>query len=355
MKHIFLPILLLLIAPSAARAQDTFDMDRDDRPVEGKVQPIEEKEQDDRTHRLTFLGNALQVRVPRDFRFTLGNVRENSIADAWQELSGKAFDNTLCDLLAIREKHQLCDWAYLLLLKDFSHSLLGKGSNEATLLTAWLYTQSGYMMRLARSEGRLHMLFGSRFTLFGKPYYVLDGQDYYELEESDSKKLSICNIQFPKERALSLYITQRQLVPQSDELYPALRKTIEGKTQAEALNMLLNFVQTSLTYEYDDKVWGGDRAFFPEETLHYPYADCEDRAILFTRLVRDLLQLRAALVYYPGHLAAAVRVTDPAIRGDYLSIGGERYLVCDPTFINAPIGRTMPGMDNSTAQAIPLD
>ena len=119
--------------------------------------------------------------------------------------------------------------------------------------------------------------------------------------------------------------------------------------------MLLNFVQTSLTYEYDDKVWGGDRAFFPEETLHYPYADCEDRAILFTRLVRDLLQLRAALVYYPGHLAAAVRVTDPAIRGDYLSIGGERYLVCDPTFINAPIGRTMPGMDNSTAQAIPLD
>lgn len=409
-----------------------FRGEKDGKPIEGKLQPIkdlvppplpepqpqpivpiEEKEQQDNILRLAFLGNTLQVRVPRDHCFTLRNVRENTIADAWQCLSGGIFDNTLRDLLEIRKNHQLCDWAYLQLLKAFACDLLGEKNNEATLLTAWFYTQSGYMMRLARNGERLSMLYGSRFTLFGRPYYVLDGQNYYELEESDEEELSICDISFPKERALSLCITQEPVVPQAaacartlqardfpamrftvhtnkhlidfyntyptgrfganectrwavyantplnthtrSELYPALRKTLEGKTQAEALTMLLNFVQTALVYEYDDKVWGGDRAFFPEETLHYPYADCEDRAILFTRLVRDLLQLRAALVYYPGHLAAAIKVTDPAIKGDVLLINEERYLVCDPTFINAPIGRTMPGMDNARAQAICLE
>ena len=34
--------------------------------------------------------------------------------------------------------------------------------------------------------------------------------------------------------------------------------------------------------------------------------NCEDRAILFTRIVRDLLGLKFILIYYPGHLASAV-------------------------------------------------
>ena len=34
--------------------------------------------------------------------------------------------------------------------------------------------------------------------------------------------------------------------------------------------------------------------------------NCEDRAILFTRIVRDLLGLKCILIYYPGHLASAV-------------------------------------------------
>ena len=68
----------------------------------------------------------------------------------------------------------------------------------------------------------------------------------------------------------------------------------------------MKFVET-FEYKLDSEMWGvADRAFFPDETLHYPYRDCEDGAILFTRLVRDLLGLPSALVYYPGHLAAAV-------------------------------------------------
>ena len=118
--------------------------------------------------------------------------------------------------------------------------------------------------------------------------------------------------------------------------------------------MIINFVQTAFVYEYDDKVWGGDRIFAADETLYYPYSDCEDRAILFTRIIRDVMGLETALVYYPGHLAAAVRFNEE-IPGDYFVIGDKRYLICDPTFIGANIGRTMTGMDNSRAQVILLN
>lgn len=123
--------------------------------------------------------------------------------------------------------------------------------------------------------------------------------------------------------------------------------------QREAACRLLNFVQTAFEYEYDDKVWGCDRAFFAEETLYYPYCDCEDRSILFSRLVRDLMGLDVALVYYPGHLATAVAFNDE-VPGDYIELGGRRYVVCDPTFIGAPVGMTMPGMDNSGAKVLLL-
>ena len=133
-----------------------------------------------------------------------------------------------------------------------------------------------------------------------------------------------------------------------------LKSKIEGLGQLEATNILLNWVQTAFVYEYDDKVWGHDRAFFAEETLFYPYCDCEDRSILFTRLVRDLLGLKTVLVFYPGHLASAVCFTD-SVSGDYISLNEQRYVITDPTYIGAPVGMTMPDMDNTQASVILLE
>jgi hypothetical protein len=136
-------------------------------------------------------------------------------------------------------------------------------------------------------------------------------------------------------------------------LYPALYQQLEGNTYRMAVEKLLNFVQMAFVYEYDDKVWGGDRALFAEETLHYPYADCEDRSIFFSRLVRDLLGLPVILVYYPRHLATAVAFPEQE-RGDYIMLNGQRFIICDPTYIGAPVGATMPDMNNQTAQVILL-
>ncbi|MGM9852418.1 MAG: hypothetical protein ACI30N_00400 [Muribaculaceae bacterium] len=95
-------------------------------------------------------------------------------------------------------------------------------------------------------------------------------------------------------------------------------------------------------------------SILPEESLFYPYADCEDRSVLFSHLVRDLLGLDVALVYYPNHLATAVRFTD-SVAGDAMQVGQSRFVVCDPTYIGAPVGMQMPNLDCSKVQCTVLD
>ena len=75
--------------------------------------------------------------------------------------------------------------------------------------------------------------------------------------------------------------------------------------------------------------------------------------MLFSRLVRDIVGLDVVLLYYPGHLAAAVEFNEEVL-GDYLLYDKRKYIVCDPTYIGAPVGRTMPNMNNEEAQIIIL-
>lgn len=353
----------------------------------------------------------LKVHLEDKHRFTLQSCNENEIANAWNKLSGTAYNNVINDCLGIRSKNKLCDWAYLLMLRDLSNSFFKTGSNEAVLFTAFLYCQSGYKMRLASAGNQLYLLYASNHQIYDKNYWEIDGECFYSLD-CNQEQLHICQVAFPKETPLSLQISteplftvhtsvqrtlQSQRYPEivavvntnenlvnffetyptstinkdfgtrwamyantplsrqaKSSLYSSLKDAVAGKTQVEAVNRLLNFVQTAFVYEFDDKVWGEDRAFFPDETLYYPYCDCEDRSILFSRLVRDLLGLKVVLIYYPGHLATAVHFTENVI-GDYIAVNGNHYVICDPTYIGAPVGATMPQMDNVKAKVILLE
>ncbi|MBQ9203658.1 MAG: hypothetical protein IJ155_05395 [Prevotella sp.] len=138
--------------------------------------------------------------------------------------------------------------------------------------------------------------------------------------------------------------------------------------QVTPINQLLWWIQYGLTYEYDEKLWGEDRIFFAEESLYYPFCDCEDRAILFSRLVRDLLKLDVVLLYYAngvepdtgaavgGHLAAAVRFSEEdGVSGDYFTVKDKSFYVCDPTFYGGRIGDTMYYYVNTNPSIISLD
>ena len=58
--------------------------------------------------------------------------------------------------------------------------------------------------------------------------------------------------------------------------------------------------------------------------------------------------------YYPGHLASAV-CFNQQVTGDYILLNGSKFVVCDPTYIGAPVGLTMPNMDNKSANVIILE
>jgi hypothetical protein len=64
--------------------------------------------------------------------------------------------------------------------------------------------------------------------------------------------------------------------------------------------------------------------------------------------------LKTILIYYPGHLAMAVGFTEE-VQGDYIIVGNNRYVVCDPTYIGATVGMTMPQMNNHAAKVIVLE
>ena len=151
----------------------------------------------------------------------------------------------------------------------------------------------------------------------------------------------------------------------TDQIYPGMREKLKGLTPLEAVQELDWWVQgkTDLNrsnpnqgcflYAYDESVWGFDRNFFGEESIFYPYNDCEDRSILLSHLVRDLVGLDVVLVYYPGHLAMAVNFPND-VEGDYISVNGRKFTICDPTYIGSDVGETMPTMKGKGTQVILL-
>jgi len=377
-------------------------------PTPDPIAPVKPKEDPYKKVSIGYFGTIITIGFPMNDNLKIHALEENAIADAWQQLSDSRYDITVSTALNARKANALCDWAYMNMLQAAAEKQYGK-TNEAVLMQAFLMTQSGYRIRLGMSDTKLYMLVASLYDIFHMRYYTIDGTKFYNISGEKDVKMRITNANFGKEKSLSLQMTKlpqlnsestpkRTLTsrkgvtasvsvnknmidffntyPQAcfngdqttrwaayantpmekalkDLLYPPLKKTITGMSEKDAVGILLNWVQTAFEYGYDDKIWGGDRAFFAQETLYYPYCDCEDRAILFSRLIRDLVGLDVVLLYYPGHLAAAVAFNDE-VKGDYLSYKNHKYVVCDPTYINAGVGKTMPGMNNQEAQVIAL-
>lgn len=113
----------------------------------------------------TFFGTEGRVRMPA-LRPDIGavlksGVSENEVSKGWTILSEGGFDHLIRDCLGLRMRHQLCDWAYLLMLRKMSNRYYGGDPNASTLFLAWVYCQSGYQMRLGSNGQRLYLLFGS--------------------------------------------------------------------------------------------------------------------------------------------------------------------------------------------------
>lgn len=322
----------------------------------------------------------------------LRDCSEESIATLWSAYADGRTNAWLKDLFELRSRLDLCDWAFNKLVEKASVKLLGD-TNEATVLHTFTLVQAGFKVRMAHQNGEMCLLYPSNITLYNYLYLMIDGQKYYILSDSKEGAIYVCDTVFPGERIPSPEITiptlyfaigrnhcyefASEIHPEvvvsphynrhvisflndcpvtpvwqiyidtslSDELknsiYPTLKKQIAHMSEEDAANVILGFVQTAFEYKTDAAQFGYERPLFADEMFNYDYSDCEDRAILFTILVRDLLGLDVVLMQYPAHVATAVRFTSD-VKGDYVMVDKDKYIVCDPTYINAPVGMAMP-------------
>jgi hypothetical protein len=71
----------------------------------------------------------------------------------------------------------------------------------------------------------------------------------------------------------------------------------------------------------------------------------------FISFLRNLLKLDVVLLDYPNHIATAVCFNEN-VSGDFVTVGGKKYVVCDPTYIGASIGKAMPQFKNVAAKVL---
>lgn len=342
----------------------------------------------------SFYGRSCPMPLDSRHRFSLSGITEQDVAAGWKTLSADDYLPIVSQCLDYRDKMLLCDWGYFRFVEQLTSDFLGSSQqNEARLMQMYILVQSGYKVRIARMNNRLVLLIPSEETVYDYPYLAIHGQRYYIIDPS-AKGETIFNLferDYPGEKQFSFRIPgipELPIVPAGErhfqsrfdagiskdisvnmnlmnfyedyptvgwelycqtslsdhvkqQLYPVLKAEIAGKNKAEAANMLLHFVQTAFAYMTDQEQFGYERPFFADELFFHPYSDCEDRAILFFTLIRDLLDLDVVFLHYPGHLATAV-CFDPDVPGDHLRIDGRNYIVCDPTYINSDIGQSMP-------------
>ena len=327
-------------------------------------------------------------------------IHNTTIADFWDRLNKTNYSNLVRQLASLNTSLNLGDWGFFQLVRKTAKTI-NSNENYARLLSWFLLTKSGYRIRIAYADNKIAIMFPSATRIYGLRYFVLDNVKFYApgftsnqiyTFERDfpgaSKMLDLnvfnamnlgddyavraisfiyggkefsVNVEYNRNAVdfyrdfplceLKLYFDAAVSSRAKESLIKALRPLTAGKSDAETINFLLAFVQKGFSYKADPEQFNEEKYFFPEETLFYPYSDCEDRAILFSYLVRELTDLKVVGLAYPGHVAAAVHFNSDEA-GDFVSFKGEKYVVADPTYVDAPLGLTMPGMRNSSAEII---
>ncbi len=325
------------------------------------------------------------------------NAKSNSAF--WEAMSKSNYEEFLRQAQQVREKMKLNDWGFCEMLHKTAVRLYPGLTNEPNLFVWFMLSKSGYRAKIGYSGDAVYLLLPASNTLYAVAYYVFANSDQkfynvmfdrfekpritqlfsYDQDYPNATKLTGYQINTPpsiqpdtKAKVLKFvdngseytvtvkydqssvkffeYYPQTDLevyfdaVPSTDarkSLLEAMRPFVKDKSETDAVDVLLHFVQTAFPYKTDDEQFGREKPFFPEETLYYPGSDCEDRAVLFSFLVRNLLGLKVVGLDYPNHVATAVRFNGD-VKGDQVMVGNVKFTICDPTYINADFGMCMP-------------
>lgn len=357
-----------------------------------------------------FFGHELELRFESHLNFRLPQpITEFDIGEAWDQLSDSGIDLLLWQMIDERKRMQLDDWGWCQLVYRWSRALFPEDLNSARIFQWYCMVSAGYRTRGCITRDSLFLLIPTQQKIYGgwqvpldkMPYYLLDlsGRlpdipDIKVVQSEHPGALQVLDLDPSTFNSLPLKVQERNLkfvyaeqeysflvrfnrnlveyyrsypfidvdwhfqAPLSAEalqsLKAGLNPILKGKSEAAQINVLLRFVQTAFVYETDESQFGEENYLFAEESLFYPAIDCEDRSILFSHLVRELLQKEVVAVRYPGHLATAVHLPEQEDQLDFVLFKGKRYYICDPTYMYADFGMGMPDLKDQVLALIEI-
>ena len=352
--------------------------------------------------KIVYGGLAFYLNNSLNRKCSLNGLNENAIADAYEALCNSDYKPLLADCAQIQKDLRLNDWGVFTLVRQVADTYCGT-ANESIVMQQFLLNEMGYKARMARkaTEDKMMLFVATDCSIYAHPYITLNGQNYYNLSGNNEQcQFYMCQKDSPKAKnSVGMQLKEAPLFPgtvvssthqakgsaarvtvdvpkalmdfykdypqcdysvyfnapvnaaMENRILSSLAPLVQGRNEADAANILINFVQTAFQYQTDGQQFGYEKPFFVEELFYYPYSDCEDRAMLFSYLVRKLLGLDVVLLDYPEHIATAVRFNGN-VSGDYLMVNGRKYTVCDPTYIGASIGMTMPRYKTVSAKVL---
>ncbi|MBK3516979.1 hypothetical protein [Carboxylicivirga marina] len=355
---------------------------------------------------IDFFGSpATLVADKRMSALTIKSVKPASFASYWDDFTETYYQLYIESLLEYAEEKNLNDWGIYQLI-DLSSKKLHTTANGRAMWTWAMLNQAGYQAKIGYSGSSVYLLLPFMQEVYEKPFYKIDGANYYlmsgkkgiknmmtytksfggatkkvdlhlpfALNYTDTDNTVVRKTTLPNEtQALQLkmdktimaflasypqtvstvYLNAAMSANVKEALYEHIQPRIEGKSETQAVTYLLDYLHNSFEYKTDRDQFNREKMFFPDEIFYYPYSDCEDRTVLFTRLVNELLGLDAIAITYFSHMAAAVSFSGP-VEGYSFLVDGRRYTITDPTYINAPIGSVMPDYEGYTPMAIKIN
>lgn len=321
------------------------------------------------------------------------------------------------ELSAAVDNFGLNEWGYFCLLREVSEKMFSNVNDRVLFCFYMLRNEGNFKTRVARGKdsGKLTLLVaidnskevysytffrfedngkGERpvkyYTVYGggnaeEPVYTYSfceqdvNRNEMKLDFDKTLNMGACDVRrqlkLTKDRTVTLpynkahmaylndvpmtvfpiYFVSPVAIEAQQELQKNFNEMKSEYTPAQFIQMLLHFVQTGFEYKTDEEQFGYEKYFYPEEVIGYPYSDCEDRSAMFAWLVQKYTSAKVIGLQYEGHIATAVWFGDDAeVKGDGFMYGGKKYYVCDPTYINASIGMTMPQFKGKTPKVIKL-
>jgi len=314
------------------------------------------------------------------------------ISNFFNTLALSNYESTLNDLKRVKKTLNLNDWGLYLLIQDLSKQLYSY-EDERKLFSWFFFNKLGYEVKIGISSKHVVLMHYSDKIIYSTPNYEFNKKKYYVISKYAQefshkvytykqnypgayKPLDLALQELPKlkkdmkMKKLSFkefgktytipYQYNKNLIdfmatyPQADyetyfntplsllaydELAEGIKKYVDTKKASVAINFVLHFVQKAFKYEVDQKQFAREKVMFANETLFYQKSDCEDRAILFARLIKHMFSISVVGVKYSDHMATALYIP---LKGESVKAGNRRFIIADPTYINANIGQSMP-------------